>query len=130
VIGEEIQVKSSSSGMTLIEVLVALIVLGVGIVALAGSSSMVTRMIGWGRVETQAALVAARRMEILRAAARSTTPPCSGAGFASGGPGQIGRITESWVVPPTGAIRRVTVTAGYLTVRGARSAVLETLIQC
>jgi prepilin-type N-terminal cleavage/methylation domain-containing protein len=122
--------KPSSSGVTLVEVLIALIVLGVGIVALAGSSSMATRMIGLGKAETHAALAASRRMEILRAAARSTTPPCTAPTFTSGGPLPVDGATESWLVPVTGAKRRVTVTVDYLTVRGSRSAVLETDIEC
>jgi prepilin-type N-terminal cleavage/methylation domain-containing protein len=123
-------VKPSSSGVTLVEVLIALSVLGIGIVALAGSSSMVTRMIGLGNLETRAALAASRRVEILRAAAHSTSSPCSAPSFASGGPVLADRTTESWVVPLTGARRRVTVNIGYLTVRGSRSAVLETVIEC
>ena len=40
----------TTAGFTLIEVMVALIILGVGILALSGSSAMVNRMIGRGRV--------------------------------------------------------------------------------
>jgi Tfp pilus assembly protein PilV len=123
-------VKLSSSGVTVVEVLVALIILGVGIVALAGSSSVITRMIALGKADTEAALTASRRIEILRTAARSTNPPCTGASFATGGPVAVNRTTESWVVPLSGARRRVTVTVEYLTSRGRRSAVLETEIGC
>src|SRR5829696_4098713 len=108
------------------EVLIAAVLLGVGIVALAGGSALVTRMIGRGKVETRAAQVAARRMEALRLAAYSSTPRCSGPEFASGGPAIAGNITESWVVPASGRLRRVRVTVSYLTVRGLRSAALET----
>lgn len=120
----------SSSGMTLVEVLIALILLGVGIVALAGSSSMVSRMIGHGKAETHAALAASRRMEMLRAAAASTTPRCTAPSFASGGPVLVDGATEAWIVPAGGAVRRIRVTVTYLTVRGSRSATLETDIQC
>jgi prepilin-type N-terminal cleavage/methylation domain-containing protein len=122
--------RLSSSGMTLVEVLIALIVLGIGIVALAGSSSMVSRMIGRGKAETHAALAASRRMEMLRSAARSTSPRCTAPAFASGGPALVDGATESWVVPRAGGVRRVRVTVAYLTVRGSRSAVLETDIAC
>ena len=47
--------KQSSAGFSLVEVLVAIVVLGIGIVAMVGSSAMVTRMIGRGKVETRAA---------------------------------------------------------------------------
>jgi prepilin-type N-terminal cleavage/methylation domain-containing protein len=123
-------VKRSSSGLTLIEVLVAIVVLGIGIVALTGGSSMVTRMIGRGKVETRAANVASRRMEALRLAAASSSPRCTVASFASGGPAIHDGVTESWVVPANGRLRLVRVTVTYLTVKGPRSAALETGIEC
>jgi prepilin-type N-terminal cleavage/methylation domain-containing protein len=123
-------VKRSSSGLTLIEVLVAIVVLGIGIVALAGGSSMVTRMIGRGKVETRAAQVASRRMEALRLAAAASSPRCAAAAFASGGPAIHDGVTESWVVPQAGRLRTVRVTVTYLTVKGPRSASLETGIEC
>lgn len=122
--------RQSRSGLTLVEVLIAVIVLAVGIVALAGSSAMVTRMIGRGKAETHAAEAASRRMETLRQAAYSTSPHCAASSFASGGPVLTDGITQTWLVPANGRIRRVQVTVNYLPVRGSRSAVLETSIQC
>jgi prepilin-type N-terminal cleavage/methylation domain-containing protein len=122
-------VKRSTSGLTLVEVLVAIVVLGIGIVALTGGSSMVTRMIGRGKVETRAAQVASRRMEALRLAA-ANSPRCTAAAFSSGGPAIHDGVTESWVVPAAGRLRLVRVTVTYLTVRGPRSAALETRIEC
>jgi prepilin-type N-terminal cleavage/methylation domain-containing protein len=123
-------VKRSRSGLTLVEVLIAVVVLAIGLVALAGGSGLVTRMIGRGKVETRAALAASRRMEAIRLAAYSTTPRCTAPAFASGGPVMDGGVSESWVVPPAGQVRRVRVTVTYLTVRGPRSASLETGIEC
>ena len=123
-------VRTSSLGLTLIEVLLAVVVLGVGVVALAGSSALVTRMIGQGKIETRAAEAASHRLAALRLAAQSTNPPCMASEFASGGPVIGNGISQSWIVPPTGRARRVRVTISYLTVRGARSAGLETVIEC
>jgi len=120
----------SRAGLTLIEVLIAIVVLGVGVVALAGSSALVTRMVGQGKIETRAAQAASRRMEMLRMAAGSTTPRCASPDFASGGPVLGSGITESWTVPPAGVARRIRVTVSYLTVQGPRSAGLETVIEC
>jgi prepilin-type N-terminal cleavage/methylation domain-containing protein len=122
--------QRTTSGLTLIEVLVAVVVLGIGIVALAGGSSLITRMIGRGKVETRAAEVASRRMEALRLAAGSTTPRCTATAFVSGGPAIQDGVSESWVVPASGKLRRVRVNVSYLTVRGPRSAALETEIEC
>jgi hypothetical protein len=69
-------------------------------------------------------------METLRLAADATSPRCSDPGFASGGPVLSGGMTESWLVPQSGRVRQVRVTVTYLTVRGAREAVLETALTC
>lgn len=122
--------RQTSSGYSLVEVLVAIVVLAVGIVALVGGSGMVTRMVGRGKSETHAALAASRRVEMLRLAAKSTSPRCTAPSFASGGPVIADGMTESWAVPPTGKVRQVRVNVTYLTVRGPRSAVLETGIEC
>ena len=120
----------ANSGFTLIEVMIAVVILGIGILALTGSSSMITRMIGRGKAETHAAMVASRRVEMLRRAAQSSTPRCASAEFASGGPVLEEGLTQSWTVTPAGAVRRVRVTVTYLTVRGIRSAFLETAVAC
>jgi prepilin-type N-terminal cleavage/methylation domain-containing protein len=122
--------KHSPLGFTLTEVLVAIVLLAVGIVALVGTSGSVTRMIGRGKIETRAAQAASRRMETLRLAAYSTLPRCTDPGFASGGPVLSGGMTESWLVPLTGKVRTIRVTITYLTVRGSREAMLETALTC
>ena len=121
--------KNPSTGFTLIEVLIAIVILTIGIIALAGSSSSVTRMIGRGKIETRAAHAASRRMEILRLAANAP-PRCTDPVFVSGGPVISGGMTESWQVPGTGTVRHVRVMVTYLTVRGPRTAILETRVAC
>jgi prepilin-type N-terminal cleavage/methylation domain-containing protein len=122
--------KQAIAGFTLVEVLLALVVLSVGILALTGSSAVVNRMIGRGKIETHAALLAAQRVERLRLAAVSTSPRCVSPSFAGGGPVWDDGLRQSWTVDPAGTPRRVRVTVSYLTIRGARSAVLETTIPC
>jgi prepilin-type N-terminal cleavage/methylation domain-containing protein len=120
----------TSRGLTLVEVLIAIVVLGIGVTALASSSGMVTRMIARGKVETRAAQAAASRMEGLRLAAYGTSPRCTSPAFASGGPVLSGSMTESWQVSPSGKRRRVRVVVTYLTVRGSRTAELESSVEC
>jgi prepilin-type N-terminal cleavage/methylation domain-containing protein len=122
--------KQAKAGFTLVEVLIALVVLCVGILALTGSSAVVNRMIGRGKIETHAALLAARRVESLRLAAASTSPHCLSPEFAAGGPIWDDGLKQTWTVDPAGTLRRVRVTVAYLTIRGSRSAVLETTIPC
>ena len=121
---------SAAKGLTLIEILIAIVVLGVGIAALVATSGNGSRMLGAAKVETRAAQAASDRMEKLRLAAHSTSPKCTSPAFASGGPVLAGDMTESWVVPPTGKVRRVRVTITYLTVKGTRTAELETMMSC
>ena len=118
------------SGFTLVEALVAVVVVGVGIVALMSASSSVTRMIGRGKMETRAALAASRRLEVLRSAAEGTLPRCANPAFTSGGPVMVGGVAEKWEVAASGAVRPVRVIVTYLTVRGLRTASLETRITC
>lgn len=121
--------KRSQSGFTVVEVLVAVVVLGVGITALVSSSATVTRMIGRGQMETRAAQRASKRLETLRRWANSTSPRCTSGSFASGGPATSQGVTESWQVTGT-TPRTVTVTVSYKTVRGTHTDVLTTRIWC
>ena len=116
------------SGFTIVEVLVAVMILGVGVVALAGSSAMVTRMIGRGKVDTRAAQLATQRVEALRLLAYSTTPRCTA--LANGGPVVTSNVTIAWTVAVNGAGRNLTVTATYATVAGTRTQTLTTFIEC
>jgi prepilin-type N-terminal cleavage/methylation domain-containing protein len=122
--------KSSDSGFTLVEVLVAIVIMSVGVIALAGSSAMVTRMIGRGKVDTRVAQTASRRIETLRLLAASTTPRCTAGSFVSGGPVSANGLTETWTVPAAGKVRSIQVNVSYRTVRGPRTASLLTRIGC
>ena len=65
---------SNRSGFTLIEVMVAIVILSVGVLGLISTSALVTRMIGRGNITTKATQQAQTRLEILRQQALSTTP--------------------------------------------------------
>jgi prepilin-type N-terminal cleavage/methylation domain-containing protein len=123
-------VKQARAGFTLVEVLVAVVVLGIGIVALAGSAGMVTRMIGRGQMGTRAAQLASQRFDLLRNAAYRTSPKCTHASFASGGPVTAQGVTETWVVT-AGDPSIVTETVTYNTANGGtHSDVFTTRIGC
>ncbi|MGH7521175.1 MAG: prepilin-type N-terminal cleavage/methylation domain-containing protein [Gemmatimonadales bacterium] len=67
--------KSNESGFTIIEIIIAIIVLTVGILGLVSTAALVTRMIGRGRVSEGAAIFATQRMEQLRASACTVRQP-------------------------------------------------------
>jgi prepilin-type N-terminal cleavage/methylation domain-containing protein len=123
-------VKQARSGFTIIEVLVAVTILAVGVVAMAGSLGAVTRMIGRGKIDTRAAQLATLTVDSLRLVAYSTTPRCTA--LANGGPAITDHVTLSWTVAvnATGTGRDVNVSASYATGRGTHTEVLTTYIEC
>jgi prepilin-type N-terminal cleavage/methylation domain-containing protein len=107
--------SANRSGFTLVEMLVAVTILGTGILALAAGSGGVTRALHGSRMSTVAAQRANEQMDQLRVRARSTVIPCTHEKFASSEAPLIRQnIALTWTVTPaTGKIRTATVTATY-----------------
>jgi prepilin-type N-terminal cleavage/methylation domain-containing protein len=120
---------TNRQGFTVVEVLVAIMVLGVGILALVGSSALVSRMIGEGKRATFAAQVAQQRMEFFRRRAMETSPNCTNLAAATG-TATNGRITEQWTITPGIGTRNVTVRAIYPDGRGTDTVQLSTIVGC
>jgi prepilin-type N-terminal cleavage/methylation domain-containing protein len=119
-------------GFTMVEVMVALVLLTVGVMALVGSSAMVSRMIGNGRGSTIAVQAATARIERLRRIAASTTPRCVSPQFVSDSTTTDG-VSERWVVAPdggSGLSRRVSVILAYRDPRGPVRDTLHTIVLC
>ena len=120
----------SARGFTLIEVLVAIVLLTVGVMTLLGSSALVSRMIGRGRGSTVAVQVATARLERLRRVAASTTPKCTSPQFVSDSTTTAG-VAERWIVEPgAGLSRRVSVILAYRDPRGPVGDTLRTTVLC
>ncbi len=116
-------------GFSLVEVLVAIVILTVGLLALAQSSGSVSKMIGRGKQDTEAAMAAQTRLETLRQVANTTTPKCTAlANGTSTGP-TVGMST-SWTVTGTGNSRTVVVTVTYRIGRGTRSETVRAILGC
>jgi prepilin-type N-terminal cleavage/methylation domain-containing protein len=123
-------VTRNESGFTLVEVLMAVIVLSIGVTALVGSSAMVTRMVGRGRSETLAAQAATQRMDSLRVLAYSTATHCTAGAFASGGPTTTNGIRERWIVSIAGKVASVSDTVTHRVARGTHTDILTARIEC
>ena len=119
---------TNRQGFTVVEVLVAIMVLGVGILALVGSSTLVSRMIGEGKRATFATQVAQQRMEVFRRRAMEQ-PNCTNLG-AETGTATAGRISEEWTVTVGASTRNVTVRAIYPDGRGTDTVQLSTIVGC
>lgn len=84
---------SNERGFSIIEVLVAVLILTVGVLGLASTAALVTRMIGQGQRFSQANALANERFEILR------TQRCSA---MAAGSGTSGPYSFAWAVDSTG----------------------------
>lgn len=94
-------------GFTIIELLVAIIIISVGLLALAGGSAATMQMMTLAQEQTSAALIAQSRLEKLRATAACT-------GFASGSTSVAPAYTDKWTVSTyTSYSRAVAETVSY-----------------
>jgi len=84
---------AAREGFTLVELLVAIVILSVGVLGLASTAAVVTRQIGGGAQQTRAAAVAQTRFEELR------SMPCAAyGGLPFTGTGDAGGFREAWAV--------------------------------
>jgi type II secretory pathway pseudopilin PulG len=110
-------------GFAILEVLVALLVLSVGVLALVTTAGLVTRLMGEGRRAAVAGSLVEERLEILQAAGCGA--PASGAEARDG-------VAIAWRLdtPPFPWARLVTVTLERVTPRGSRVDSLATVLLC
>jgi len=106
--------KKPKAGFTIIEVLVAVTVLAIGTLVIAGGALGVTRQLVRSRGATAGVAQAQAKAEELRALSMSTSPGCTNALFASSSsPVTSNGITLSWIVPATGSQRTIQVISSY-----------------
>jgi prepilin-type N-terminal cleavage/methylation domain-containing protein len=116
------------AGFTIIEVLVAIIIMTTGLLAVAAGSGSVYRMLGSGRRSTAAAGVAQARLETLRRDANRTSPRCTA--MAAGNASQGGGITERWLITGSGNTRTVTEIVTAPTSRGTTTDTVFAIVEC
>ena len=124
---------ANRSGFTVVEMLIAVVMLGVGLLALAAGTGTVTRTLYGSRITTTAAQLAGWRMDQLRTFARATIPPCSHADFiGSAAPQTVYNVTQTWSIQVVNAAtRRVNVISTYSMGRGVtRTDTLSSTINC
>ena len=122
------------SGFTVAEVIVAVTVLSVGLLALAGSAALTSRMVGWGQRDTRVGQAAAARVERLRQVAFSTVPACSAPAWRSDSAGDsaVGSgLSESWeILDDAGPVRRVLIVLHSRRPGGTSSDTVLTAVLC
>lgn len=109
-------------GYTLVELLVALTVLAVGVLAAAASAAPVARLVRWGGAASASAAMAGAQLEAMRAAGCDAL--VSGAASPSAGYRMV------WTVVPRGQLREVTVLVSFPGGAGIRGESYEALIAC
>ena len=121
--------RPSRAGFTITEVMVAVVILSVGILALLGGAVGSKRMLSQGERTTWAAAVASARLETLRRAANRTNPRCTDASFA-GGTGTTRGVTEKWVVTKSSNYATVLAIITYNKYNGTATDTVATVIGC
>lgn len=121
---------NKTSGFTLVEVIVAIVILSIGLLALAGATANVSKMAGYGKWATAASQVAVMRLEAIRQVAYSTTPACTSAALVGGGPVSYNGMTESWRIVGTGSTRVVEVVVSYPRASRVVTDSVTTILRC
>jgi prepilin-type N-terminal cleavage/methylation domain-containing protein len=114
-------------GFTLVEIQVAVLLLGVGVAAILGTAALDIRMVGRGRQTTRAVLAAVARLEALRA--RAAAPGHCG-GLSGGSDSLFDGSIVQWTLPNSGTARLVTVAVSYQVAGAPRVDSLTTLLGC
>lgn len=117
-------------GFTMIEIIMAIVVLTFGILVLCSSATGISRMLGSGQSKTRSAAVASARVEYLRNVALSTTPPCSSAAMIGGTAVQPAGVTEQWTVTAAGTMKVVQVIVTYRNGPRSQADTLGAVIAC
>jgi len=118
----------NARGFTIVEVLVAIIVLTIGLLGLMGTGALTTRMIARGQRSALASINASQRMESLRASGCNTRTDGTEQ-FYRGGTA-VGRNDWTWATAGTNLFRLTLVTT-YTTTQGRqRSETMELTISC
>ena len=114
------------AGMTMVELMVALIIIAVGVLGLSAGATLVTRLLGGGAMQARAAVTAQTRFEQLRAT--------SCASIADGRDTVRGIISQ-WTTHAVtvSSLQRgmnVSLVVQYPTPRGTRSQTYQTMFPC
>lgn len=102
---------AKSDGFTLIEILVALTILSISLLALAGLMVTTTKNNSFGGHMTEAATLAQDKLEELRAVRCQDIPDGAGSDQKSGATGI--NYARNWGVTTNGALKAVTVTINW-----------------
>jgi len=118
------------SGFTIIEVMIAIIMLTIGVLALASSSGSISRMMYFAQAKTDAAALAQSVLDSMRYSANATSPKCTNlvSGTVTGAHKR--GFTASTVVTTSGDVRDIVVTVNYRVGPQAKTDAVSSSIYC
>jgi len=121
---------TNERGFSVVEVVVAIVILSVGLMGLVSTGALVTRMITRGQRSAIAANYAGRRLEMLRPAACIPAQRVNGSEVLY--KGSVAVSTNTWTFTAADATTfRIRLFASYTTTKGkVRTDVLETTVAC
>ena len=113
--------RALRAGFTLVELMVAMMIFAIGLLAMVSTSAVVVRQMGDAKQMGLAATVAQNRVEQLYGGICKTGS--SGTATTSG-------VTESWTVTSATRSALLSVTVTYATRRGPRSKTYQSTVAC
>jgi prepilin-type N-terminal cleavage/methylation domain-containing protein len=122
--------RNSERGFTLVEIIIAIIVLTVGLLGLVSTAALVTRMIARGQRSAVASTFAAQRMEQLRPAACINAQRTNGSDTLYRGSNWVAINTWTWT-DQGNLYYRARIVTTYKTVQNrVRTDTLEVGVPC
>jgi len=115
------QSRKAEAGASLVELMVAIVVLATGVLGLASTAAVVTRQVAVGRAMGTAATIARSRFEQQRS--------LNCAGLTSGS-AVIRGYSESWTVTAVTRAVKVTEVVTFTTARGPKTQTYVTMFPC
>jgi prepilin-type N-terminal cleavage/methylation domain-containing protein len=113
------------AGFSLVELLVAIVILVIGILGLTAAAAIVTRQMGSGVQQTVAASVAQSRFELL------TSRSCAALRAAPTGSATTRGVRERWRAAPAANNTMLLVDAlTFTTLRGSRTTTYQSMRAC
>ena len=109
------------SGFTVVEVMIAMLVLSIGVLAMTATATMVQRQMGSAQQQSLAAFTAQTRFEQLRSVNCQTI---------TSGSGTNRTVSEAWVKKDTARAVILTDSVTYTTHYGQRVQVYSTIVPC
>lgn len=122
--------RAKEGGFTIIEVMIAVVILSVGLLGLTTTSGLVTRMMGRGQRSEMAAILAMQRMERVRPAACIPAQRVAGSETITRGGVQVARVSWTFTDAGNQSIRVRVVTDFLVSPTRVRTDTMETSVTC